>query len=815
MEEQSGDGKLGEKRPRGASGEAPSKPALALGAVAEELTLPKQQRPIEEDGVGRLLRAAVGPKFNYEDAVKLDIDGKRYSSDGEKVENVIHTMNLDLKWGLKYAEIKAAANSIVELNKPKPCSFVKQQLHGRILFAGGGMPLNVFDGYCFRATNEHLSKGRQDSTPDLIGEDDALPSYRRAGLSIVMGPSGSGKTQYARHGISSKLMPPQHTERGPNIVVVSYSTFSTTQELVKSANPAADIQRLIVEQYNTHFRGAPTEASLVATLKELNIHLILDECDGCFTHAETDFDAETAADTGANNGDKKVPILPWRGRTLASLTKVFKGVHITIVGMMVDVDLRDVGSCAPWCQKWRMQPWDKIRFNAYFEHRAAIHVLGRENSANLTKEQRFERDEKLLNRVWEGMLLSALTTNARTAAYLVDALLSVGAVTVSDAYVMETVVDGYIGASALRCLADHERARVGLLALQCACGLHSTGCNAPRSNIETLCIKKGLLMCNLEIVNTLKLVEGAPWRVSLSPALTLVSLRMIGLADEVEPLNGEDSVERMCALWAACMMPHNPNALPKVHRSTVSFGEVPMDERETAGNEEMNVTDLPLCALSHTAVINRPMGAHVDIVAPRVFVRVASVAGSIPLNVVDELERAGLVEIVGNPAANHFVKCLQREWGRESTPAAGMLGPFASLYEARKDLAAFNAETMLTMNKRSERGQTPSKKGQYNLALQKNADDIPEGHVRLVLVLCGNASGVCVMSAGGSPILLGTAHSQTEGCVRLMTATGGTVCVCEDAFQIPNDAVDPLKGVVKDMKPLVPFVVDVLFHPIG
>ena len=478
-----------------------------------------------------------------------------------------------------------------------------------------------------------------------------------------------------------------------------------------------------------------------------------------------------------------------------------------------------------------MQPWDKGRFNAYFEHQAAIHVLKRENTADLTKEQRLERNEKLLSRVWEGMLLSTLTTNARTAAFMMNALLPVSASTLSDAYIMETVIHNYIGVNALRCLAVNERTEIGLLALQCACGLHSAGCNDPPSDIETLCIRKGLLMCNLEMSDggTLELVEGAPWRVSISPALTLVSLRMIGLADQVELLSGWDGVERMCALWAACMIPHNPNALPKVHRSTVGFGEpVPVEEWETAGKGEVYVANLPLRALSHTAVINKPMGTHVDVVAPRMFVRVKSSARSTSLNVVDELEGAGLVEVVGKPAANNnIVISLQKEWGcRESTPAAWTLGPFASLYEARKDLAASSTVTMLARTKgnawalkelpvttKDDNEQTPSTTDKHHLALKKKADDIPKGHVRLVLVLCGNASDIGVMSVEGSPILLGTAHCQTEGCVRLMTATGGTVSVCADAFQIPKDAVGPLKDVVKDMKALVPFVVDVLFHP--
>ena len=44
----------------------------------------------------------------------------------------------------------------------------------------------------------------------------------------------------------------------------------------------------------------------------------------------------------------------------------------------------------------------------------------------------------------------------------------------------------------------------------------------------------------------------------------------------------------------------------------------------------------------------------------------------------------------------------------------------------------------------------------------------------------------------------------------------GSVSVCADAFKTSkhsNGAMEHLTALVKDMKPLVPFVVDVLFHP--
>ena len=256
--------------------------------------------------------------------------------------------------------------------------------------------------------------------------------------------------------------------------------------------------------------------------------------------------------------------------------------------------------------------------------------------------------------------------------------------------------------------------------------------------------------------------------------------------------------------------------------------------KETAGKGEVYVANLPLRALSHTAVINKPMGAHVDIMAPRVLVQAKcnSSFTQLVVGLVDEIKKSGIVEDVSKPAANNnIVISLQKEWGGESIPAAGMLGPFASLYEARKDLAASSTVTMLTRTKRNAwalkelpvatkdgNEQTPSTTGQDHLALRMKADDIPKGHVRFVLVLCGNAFALKVSkaarSARGTRPVLDSANYQTEGCVRLMTATGGTVSVCEDAFKMStNCAMDDLKGVVKDMKALVPFVVDVLFHP--
>ena len=177
---QSGDGKLGEKRPRN-------------DETSEEVS------KSAEDGVGKLLREVVGVDFNYEEAAKLDTKGYRYSTDVEAVEIAIFRMSNKLGWGLRNDQVEATAKSIVKLNTPPPCESVGAQLHRRILCASDGDPSKVSDGYCEGAANAQPSKNRVGCTPVFVSEGVAEERLRKAGLSIVMGPSGSGRRHPTCH----------------------------------------------------------------------------------------------------------------------------------------------------------------------------------------------------------------------------------------------------------------------------------------------------------------------------------------------------------------------------------------------------------------------------------------------------------------------------------------------------------------------------------------------------------------------------------------------------------------------------------------
>ena len=750
--------------------------------------------------------------LKYDDVLKSDLYEDLLSSTMGTVYGAVMALNRELGWGRRKDTMYSLATSLSDFNKNVTSHFDAARLHG-CMFDTHRRLLKTEVEYCPSATNAQVSKGREAAAPAMISSENEV---RTPGLSILMGPSGSGKTRFAWYGVSSQFMKMGH-------LVVVY--LCRDSEFLNALNPGASLLELVIDSYGEHFTSYPTTEEITSKLKSFNVHLIMDECDGLFTHkAIPNDDTEDPTQEGVvtkdalaklpGKVDGKVVLSKWYFRTIASILKVFKGAHITIAGTMLDVDLKDVGPRNDWCLKYRLQPWTTEGFTAYIRHSV------KETTAC----------EDALVRVNSSELLSSLTTNARTATYLREALVKTGG-NHSDEYIMDFVITEYIMMNSLQPLNNGQRARIGQLALQCACGLHSGGLNAPPSDIEIECIRKGLLMYNVErIDNTLQLAKGAAQRVSISRALTLVSLKMVGLIDNVAPLTEWDGVERMCALWAACMIPYAPGVLPKVHHSAVGFGSKvpPWMMLPDPGRPLWFVTGLPSGALSHTAVINRARGSHVDVMAPWVLIKAKSSSGptAVKVQLEEELTKANLLVKSGDDFDSQFMSLLLSIWGHKgSTPGVSGLGPFAALmdhtthtsHEATVATYGDNGKTLSLTKVTLPPPKLPNTSEHCNyLSLSTSVPDVPEGHVRFVLVLYGHAFSICIPDGSGPS--LDMAYYPEGGCVRLLQTVqnGGklAVGVCNSAFTKGDGAGEKaLNDLFKTKSPTVPFVVDILFHP--
>ena len=223
--------------------------------------------------------------------------------------------------------------------------------------------------------------------------------------------------------------------------------------------------------------------------------------------------------------------------------------------------------------------------------------------------------------------------------------------------------------------------------------------------------------------------------------------------------------------------------------------------------------------------------------APCVLVQTKSSSGSVAVDVQleEELIKANLLANSDDGFDRQFMDLLLNTWGRKgSTPSASGLGPFASLmgnttHSFSTAAALTNGDNgmlkLVTLSLISP--EMPKTNKLYNyLSLSTPLPDVPEGHVRFVLVLHGRAFAICIPEGSGP--ILDMEYSPEGGCVRLLrtaqTKGGLVVEVCEDAFKavngMDNDAQEAMeKGKIdlEDMfgkkTPTVPFVVDILFHP--
>ena len=727
------------------------------------------------------------------------------------------------KQPIKEADMKLCASEIAALNRPKTLDEILDSYlfsHARDLAKHTYLP---------EAVNAPLGP----ATLQFMTLKTKIEGTRIACVTAVVGPSGAGKTTYSMKVVSQKL---QETLQGTSIAARP-TTFTYHTNFLNDQSPCADDVYADVRKLCKDNGIAVPDGS--AFLGDMYLHVIVDECDRFPSMTDAAF-------------------LSWRtSRIDHFLNNGFGGVHITLVGTLLDVRMAAVGSQSAGFAKIRLQPWTKDNFEVF--------VCGTVKDAEKKTVSTF---------VEASPLLMSLTTNARAAVFLVDAIVDrmdgSGSVLGSTGAILDHVVLRYLKSNGLYNHTAEQMACVGLSALRCALGLHINAKKLAHipSAIEEHCIRRGLLTWNVELVkgkdqtipDSVKYVNGGS-RIGMQPALVLVCLAMCGLLSSSRQIEGWSGVELIAALWAACSIPFNAEengdikhleygklrALGNskqctIHFSAHAFGHSPKDKTvQLVDNARKNLSvsqpgllfanilpeDVPT-----TAVINADKGHGMDVVAPWLLIQAKhNMSPNSPynVNVMEELQKAGLF---ANSRLTPLTKALVLAWEKvpSSTPPA-VLSPLSHLLEYipkekwDKTIAVVggNLERCEIVANGTNNGSTSKSSSKRCVITQITVAPVPKGSVRVVLLLFGHS--FLLKTSSGGPSGNNKAKNSPQlrvngdgGCVRLLTVANKKVKINKGAVPTQDkdaqDALRTLSTAVYNSSPDVDFVLDIVYQPL-
>jgi hypothetical protein len=780
--------------------------------------------PTLPGAVKQLIEELLGP--GYAEVMSDDVKHRLLSSNNITVSLALSNIigqNLEVEQTL----LLACAANIAEHNRPKT---VHEILDTIVLSSTGDtMDLKKFCAEAVHVTTTKAVEFARQGTPE---------NSRVLCVSAVMGPAGVGKTAYCTQAASKNLRATVPTKRA----------FTYYTKWPGGDGPCAEDVYAAAREYCKP-KGAilPEDTTY---LKDVYLHVIVDECENFPVMTDKDFEK-------------------WRDHRIKHFLAAFAGVHITLAGTMLDVNMVAVGSESDGFWKIRLRPWRMDNFKAFLVF--TIQGLG----SNLDVMTRF---------VESSPLLMSLTTNARAAVFMVQImrkLLDQGSVRGSPSSILDQVVFEYLKYNGLSAHTAEERASVGLAALQCALGVHINAEEPNRpSVVEAYCLRVGLVGWNLELVKAPDGMQykcvGGNRRIDMQPALVLVCLVMCGLLPSSRQIEGWCGVELITALWAACSIPYpvevtmrlvtgtdkletrlaspTGHRMPYYHVSAHAFGS----QQKVAGGK-MLFANIPLGDVPIVAVINADKGAGMDVVAPWLLVQAkynASTNSPHAVNVMDELKKAGL--FLGSLLLP-LTHALTKSWGA-STPGAppAVLAPLSQLLE---HIPTSHWGSTLTVGDdgltdlkttQLDSGASPTLKtvaktrvGSYRVNTEVTIDPVPANCVRVVLMLVGHAftlktsgikrlktsgikrlktSGIkrlktsgCKGKEGNSPQLQVT--GDTGGSARLLTVTKkhGVWMVAANPKAVPEEAMPALQRLaeaVMNARPEVAFVLDVVYQPL-
>jgi hypothetical protein len=447
-------------------------------------------------------------------AANAEVHRKKFIPEGSKVENVLATV-LKSPGGLKsFAEdIGAIPERVVAYWKQGK---IEQRLHGQVIALNQGEEQNTFmERYLPLASMESLF--RRETSPDY-----GKSPTRTQNICFVMGPSGSGKTFFALSGLLSKIGMVDTTARHVTLYLqpppedVDFFPEGAVKDLC--------------DWIKDKLWSCAEASSAEKRAGRLNMHacIVIDEA--------------SAVDLGGFFDRKE---------NLSEIAKELKLVFdsVTLVLSGTDVTGRYFDSRED-SFKFRLQPWDRSDFLAILQDKRMIPEI----SSQVTQ---------IASAIDGVPVLNALTTNPRSASFVVDGLTAMTSgmpdpqswhQRMSDwaPLLVANVVQKYKSRSGVGKLKDDQPRLVAAWVFGALKEAIFGQKRLPQFlglNKDEKTAAKSLIYVNLEISREqLEWVDGkVDFPISVSPALAIVLSSMMGVDADV--FLGWKSQERISALY--------------------------------------------------------------------------------------------------------------------------------------------------------------------------------------------------------------------------------------------------------------------------